>query len=207
MRGCVYSANIGSGKIAQYDWTEPHNQPEEGVIFQHIRGIAGSRREARYLSRVIKIAESPKCLTNGWYAWLDSSMKLSKPIGAAIDRWFSEEENSQLIVVKHPWRDCAYDEIDECLRLKKISEEEAQAARAELTRREHPKHYGLWSLGFVAFKHMMFDLRMKWWELFQIAPRDQFWLPTLVREREIKIKVLDMNIYDNKYWKYKSHGT
>ena len=57
------------------------------------------------------------------------------------------------------------------------------------------------------FNGMMFDLRSDWWLLANMVLRDQFWLPTLVREKNIKVNVLDINIYDNKWFKYKSHGT
>jgi hypothetical protein len=203
MRGIIYSANIGQGKLAKYDWAEPHNQDDPGVLFQYTTGVFESRREARYVSRRIKIANPPQN-QNGWAAWLDSSMRLTKPIGAKIDEWTKEH---QLVVVKHPWRDCAYDEIDECVKLKKVTEEEGETARRELTRRQHPKHYGLYSCGFVVFNGMMFDLRSDWWLLTNMVMRDQFWLPTLVREKNIKTNVLDINIYDNKWFKYKSHGT
>jgi hypothetical protein len=209
MKGIVYSANIGAGKLAKYDWTEPHSQPEPGVLFSHVSGVCDSRREARYQSRIVKISEPPKIVANGWCVWLDASMRLQRPIADKIDEWFqpNEQGHPQLIVVKHPWRNCAYDEIDECVRLKKVTEEEGESAKRVLLQRGHPKQYGLWSLGFIAFRHLMFDLRMRWWELYQYAPRDQFWLPTVVRELGTKIKVLDMNIYDNKYWNYKTHGT
>ena len=205
MKGIVYSANIGVAKLPKYDWTESHNQPEEGVLYSQINGMARSRREARYLSRQAKIIMPPQIITNGWYLWVDSSMTLTRPIGAKIDEWF--KDNDQLIVVKHPWRNCVYDEIDECVRLKKVTEEEGETARRILKQRGHPKDYGLWALGFVAFRHLMYDVRSSWWELCQYAMRDQFWLPCVVREREVKVKVLDMDIFTNKHYKYKLHGT
>lgn len=206
MRGIIYSANIGTDRVQRYDFVEPHFQPESGVHYQLTTGIEASRRESHYRSRQIKILETPKVPASGWVTWLDASMKLLRPIGAKIDEILAKDK-PQMVVIKHPWRNCAYAEIDECVRLHKVTEEEGESARRELKRRQHPTDYGLWSLGFIVFNDSLFDLRQDWWMLTQVAMRDQFWLPTLVRQKDIKVVTLDWNIYDNKYFKYKTHGS
>lgn len=205
MKGIIYSANIGTVKIPKYDHHTGHKHRDFGVLYYTVEGAMDTRHEAKILSRQTKILWPIQGVN--WAAWMDSSMTQRGPLAPSIEEWLKEDKT--IILVKHPWRNCAYAEIDECVRLKKMTEEEADRARRELKRREHPKDFGLWSLGFFVFGDNHYKLRYDWWMLYLMFGRDQIALPTVLREHGLMnhVRTLDMNIYDNKHFVFKSHGT
>jgi len=204
-KGLIYSANVGTHRLTKYDHHTGHKVRDHDVLYHTVEGSMETRFEAKMLSRQIKILwpfQSTK-----WTAWMDSSLTQRLPLAPAIDEWLKEDKT--IVLIKHPWRNCAYDEIDECVRLKKMTDEEADRARRELKRREHPRDFGLWSLGFFVFGDNHFSLRHDWWHLYLMFGRDQIALPTLLRQSNLMphVRTLDFNIYDNKYFTFKSHGT
>ena len=205
MRGIITSANIGTNNVGKYDHHPGHKYHDHDVLYHTVEGTVETWREARMLSREVKIFQPVQGVT--WNAWLDSSFTQRAPLAQSIDDWLRDDK--AIVLVKHPWRHCVYAEIDECQRLKKMTEEEAECARRELKRRDHPTDFGLWSLGFFVFSKKLTDLRNDWWMLYKMFGRDQIALPTLLREKRLMphVRTLDFNIYDNKYFSFKSHGT
>lgn len=81
--------------------------------------------------------------------WIDGSFRIVSPTFVRDVLAFA----NPIAQFKHPWRDCAYDEIQECVAVKKYSqtglEAQGEAYRAE----GHPRHWGLWATGVIARQH------------------------------------------------------
>ena len=106
---------------------------------------------------------------------------------------FIQETNQYgLKMFLHPVRNCVYQEIKECIRLKKGKESDLLAHAAYLQAQQMPRHYGLLEGGMIIrpihhefCQHLMRD----WWEEFnKYSRRDQVSLPFILWKNGVPIE-------------------
>lgn len=102
-----------------------------------------------------RAAKTPKCLP-----WLYTDASASIWIDASyqvVSENFAEDALSYaepIAQFRHPWRDCAYDEAEESLKLPKYQDQYTQI----LEQLQHlegniPRNWALWATGVIARKH------------------------------------------------------
>lgn len=108
-----------------------------------------------------RAAKTPKCLP--WLycdtdtsIWIDGSFKV-------VSRTFAKdvlEYANPIAQFKHPWRNCCYDEVEECIAIPKYAQEALENQSRWLSIMGHPKMFGLWATGVIARHHSPEVMRM-----------------------------------------------
>lgn len=145
-----------------------------------------------------------------WSLYLDGSLSPKGQVRETVETWLDKHD---MALFKHPWRTCAYDEIDECARKGKITASQAEKTRSHLLLAGFPKHFGLWALGMIARRvHcnsiQIFAMPMVWYHTQDVA-RDQIWFPFVLwrlNESRKRINTIDKDIYNNKFLSFRRHG-
>jgi len=165
-------------------------------------------REGALWNREQKLKLPPKA--GLWSLYLDASLKPKAPIYEVVCSWL---EKADIAFFKHPWRSCAYDEIDECVKRGKITPIEAERARAHLQLAGFPKHFGLWACGVIARRTHANPTQAviggAWFELVQQLPRDQIWLPFVLwrfKDAIKRVHTIDASIYNNEWLFFRRHS-
>lgn len=131
------------------------------------------------------------------------------PIKPLVEGWLA---NHEMAVFRHPERDCAYEEIDVCVKLKKITQREGDKAKSHLALAGLPQHAGLYACGMIARRTMGILpalLSAAWFSLVKEVPRDQIWLPLVLHQipgTKKRIRVIDANVFSNPWFHYKGHS-
>ena len=209
MKGLIYRANLGFNGAPHYDRPRPMPQ-EDGVLIETMTGTYPLKHEAKWRSRERKILSPPDAGDAQWLLWLDTSLVPRGPMAPHAETWLKDHD---LAIFKHPWRDCAYEEVDECVRRKKLEPRLGNEIKSTLALNSLPKHWGLWSCGAIAWSNAFLAregihrLRKAWWHWTQAAGfRDQIALPLALREAGMRAKLLtiDEDIY--RFFDWVPHG-
>lgn len=134
-----------------------------------------------------RAAKTPKCLP-----WLYTSAESSIWIDASYrvtSTNFAEEairHADPIAQFKHPWRNCAFDEADEILRIPKHVNEYENVKRAitALSDSGHPDNWGLWATGVIARRHTddVISAGFDWLSnIYRYSVRDQISHPDVMR--------------------------
>lgn len=86
-------------------------------------------------------------------------------------------------LVKHPFHNCAYDEIELCWQRGKETKEKLVRCRLELERINYPKNKGCYAMGIFGRGNSEVQNRLNesWWSIMQeFTVRDQIFFPYLV---------------------------
>lgn len=142
--------------------------------------------------------------------YLDGSLYPKGPVRDSVHGWL---EKADMALFKHPWRTCAYDEIDECVRKGKLTASQGEKARSTLQLAGFPRHFGLWACGAIARRVFCNATQMfvapVWWQFTKELPRDQIWLPFAlwrIKDAAKRIHTIDKDIYQNKLLTFRRHG-
>jgi len=99
---------------------------------------------------------------------------------------------------RHPWRDCAYAEAEECARLKLASQDAIDGQMTAYRFAGLPRAAGLWNTMVLARRKTpgMIALGRDWWEEIQThSIRDQISLPFLLWDGGVECGVLGNDVY------------
>lgn len=179
-----------------YDRARPYTLDPGISLIEH-EGSFTTRDEARRASRDRKIhlgeAYTP-------LLWLDASLRPRPGLLAAVEKWL---EHHDVAMFEHPWRDCAYEETDECMRRKKLDPRLGNEIKGMLALNSLPKAWGLWSCGAIAWKNDCGRLRDAWWHWTQATGfRDQIALPLALRQSGMRdrLRTISGSIYEFFDW-------
>lgn len=196
----VFTANIGSSL-----WTKPtlypgltyvafsDKEPPEGWSWVRVEADNTPELNNR-ISKRIKI-DPWSYLDCRWDTaiWVDSNISLRQ------DPRFI---NAHFACHYHRKRHCVYDEVAECLRLRKATPSELLRQKADYLQRGHPEHWGLWENGFsIRTNTPKIEALCKSWkaELEEYTQRDQISLPIVLREHNMSPVLVGANIW-NSVW-------
>lgn len=96
--------------------------------------------------------------------WVDGNVKLKKDANEFVD---SKCKNGNVFIPSHPERNCIYEEMKACIKLKKDTEQNIAPQRKRYTEEGFPKNYGLVQSNIVIRRHNNPDcikLMETWWE-------------------------------------------
>lgn len=144
-------------------------------------------------------AKMYKILNPEYHAlWIDSNIELLDKDGL-----LEAFGDCDMGLIKHPTRQNPYQELTTCKELGFID----QAGADRLYSNLHPGIDKELFMGGVLYRpEYNEEFNDGWWSLIcQYSDRDQLTLPTMVRLFGGRITVLDINIYDNPYFKIHSH--
>lgn len=200
-QGTVYTAvSVGYDKKPLAFTPEPNVLIDLRIATADVNGTLWNREQ--------KIIKPPQ--TGLWSVYLDGSLTPKGEVRADVESWLA---NHDMALFKHPWRTCAYAEIDECVARGKLESREAEKCRSHLRLAGFPRDFGLWACGMIARRVHCNALQMfaapLWWDMVQHVPRDQIWLPYILwklKDSAKRLKTIDKDIYNNKFLSFRRHG-
>lgn len=139
--------------------------------------------------------------------YIDSNIKI---INDPYDLAIASLENGKICIPEHFERNCIYEELDECLSLGKINNDEFEILNETLKKDGYPRAYGLGENNIIIREHHdpeVIFLMQKWWDFFLNGPkRDQLSLLYLAWKFNIQIEIIkESSRNKNKYFRYELH--
>ncbi len=142
-------------------------------------------------NRIVKILIPDEIFDNYEYSlYLDykhpSEINFKKMLGYL-------EPGSDMLVTRHPRRDCIYDEGEICAKIGKDNEEDISRALNFYRSEGYPEHNGLYANWWLFRRHTkrLRQFMALWWEQVEkYSCRDQISLPYVAWKHNVKISVL-----------------
>ena len=141
--------------------------------------------------------------------WMDGNTKLKVPPEYLVGKYL---KNASIAVLRHPDRDCIYDEAKTCLTLNLDSLDVIESQIRRYRKDGYPKDNGLSCTTYILRRHTgkVADFNRIWWEeICKGSRRDQLSFDYALWKAELKPKWFDMYHHDshkiNPYFDYKKH--
>lgn len=160
-----------------------------------------------------RAAKTAKCLP--WLythasssIWIDASYQVVSPNFAEEALRYADP----VAQFPHPWRNCAYDEADESLRLPKYEDQYGLIQEQKWALNyvyEHPRNYGLWATGVIVRQHTVKVVRSGFdWlnDIYTWSYQDQISHPNAMRNNHIDIINLPGTHLANEWLDYQGSG-
>jgi len=159
----------------------------------------------------VRLSRRPKIMPFEYFpnydivVYVDANLDLKEDIQYLIDKY----PESEIIVAKHPYRSCIYDEERAVIRLRKDDEETTQAQMKRYKSLNFPKNYGLSHCNLIVWRNTenTKDFSLAWWnEVSQNSHRDQ--LSFDFTRWNLQAEVTRISQYEKaKYIRQSSHKT
>ena len=160
----------------------------------------------RKMNRMLKMVPEQLHYTGDYDAliYLDGSMNPRPNLVPAIVEMLQKRE---AVMLKHPERERVDQEIEACVKLGKLSKQDADRIGPMVLRNNGPLLAG----GFFA-RLQENGLGKVWWSLCVSLDcwRDQLTLPRAVwfwDDKKRKLRTLNINVWKSPYWKFRGHGS
>ena len=212
---CLYTAITGS-----YDNLKDIKYKEDSIdyiCFTNNKNIKSNTWQVRYidedldnltLARKIKIIGYKYLSNYDITIWIDGAFQLQQPVTNYLND-LCELDKYDLVYINHEERDCIYDEINECVKLRRESVENALNIEKFLLKEKYPKHNGLIASGVLVRKNKkdINDLMDDWFYMLKTyTRRDQLSFNYCLWKKPVKYKILNIPYYHNDYFKHDFHG-
>jgi len=149
--------------------------------------------------------------------WIDGNVHLKDPI------WLHDYKegfdpvgvlgDNDIVLFKHPTRDCIYDEFMPAKKRLGINLNERQRVNEQISYYrdvlEFGEYQGLWFGGFIIRRHnerVEWFNNMWWAEVTRFSYRDQLSLPIALARCDVKLRTIDESIRDNWLFRRERHG-
>lgn len=166
---------------------------EDRVGVWQIRPIPYSDDDRTRLSRYVKLQPHRVLADYDVSVWIDGNVRIT---GEEFYRLVDEkvESGSLMAQVRHPLRDCVYEEISRCYRDIRIGFFEALRRKRSLEREGFPRHCGLMENNLIFRRHndpLVRKISDEWWrEYLAGAARDQLCLMPVLRRLGFRPELL-----------------
>lgn len=171
--------------------------------------------------RLVEDTDLPPNLLNRRYKLLshlylqdyDSSLYVDSNVGIKKDPselFLLLSKENPIIIPKHPFRNCAYDELDACEKSGKIDLNLKMKLKSKFLKECFPKNYGLTENGIMLRKHdnkKNIILMEQWYDFVKNnCARDQISLPYLAWKNAVNIGILKESVRrPNCFFYYRPH--
>ena len=137
--------------------------------------------------------------------WIDGNNTLLLSPSNIIDEYLKD---CDIATFKHPARNCAYDELEECVKCQLDKEELMRRQLKDYEAEGFPRGFGLNAGGFILRRHtdQIKEFNELWWEqICKYSRRDQLSLNYVLWKTGIKMGELD-NYWSGQLRKIVNHG-
>ena len=161
------------------------------------------------LARKIKILGTPELKKYDFTVWIDGHIKFVTPIKEFIKKYV-DLKNNDLVGFKHYCRNSVFEEINACFEAKKETKENLLKIKEFLENNRFPDDLGLIE-STVLFRNFNNDLLCSamdmWFDILnQYSHRDQLSFQYAQWKSGLKVKLLDISIWNNEYFKAIGHS-
>ncbi|MBR3254751.1 MAG: DUF616 domain-containing protein [Clostridia bacterium] len=213
---CVYTCITGNyDKLIEIQYLEKNI---DYICFTNNKKLVSNTWNIRYinedldnltLARKIKILGYKYLSEYDLLIWLDGAINIQQPITTFLNDC-CDFNNFDMIGFKHKYRNCIYDEINECVRLNKESIEKAYKLEQYLEENNYPRNNGLIESTVLVRKNIseVNKLMDDWFDmLVKFSRRDQLSFNYCLWKNPIRINFLNMYVFDNQYFKHEGHNS
>lgn len=215
---CVYTCITGT-----YDEIQEIEKKEENIdyyLFTNNKEIYSDTWKVVYieddcldnqqLSRKIKMLGHP--LIDKKYdisIWMDANINFQKSINDFVKEYYDESE-APFSAFKHHARSCIYEEANVCIQKRKDSKEKIREHIEFLKSQKYPKNNGLYEMTVFIKNHnnKSVEKTMKTWfdMVCKYSKRDQLSFMYSVWKNKMKVKTIDLNVWDNPWFFVEKHN-
>lgn len=172
--------------------------------------VDSTGKNLRRLSRDYKIRPFDHVPGFDYYIYLDASIELLTSPRRLVKKYLADHD---IAVLKHPWRDCVYTEMRECIRIGitdwDVTHEQARYYRAM----RYPENNGLTENGIIIRRNnkIIREFSEFWYFIYQsFAERDQFSFCYSAWRMNVRYNLIPNNIRDRtpgliKEFNFKDH--
>lgn len=165
--------NIDNNHFDYICFTDNRYQNVSGWKIREIPGFLGELEPAKR-SRCIKILPHLFLEDYDISIWIDGSITIIGDLYQYIRTNFT---NCNLLIAKHPDRNCIYQEAGAVINLKKDEKDRVNEQMGRYKKEHFPSNFGLTETGIIIRKHMNPDIikfGKDWWnEVLRYSKRDQ----------------------------------
>ena len=133
--------------------------------------------------------------------WIDGYMNIRSDLDDLIKRF---SKGSPMISIKHPDRDCIYDEAKACIDGKRDSEKIINHQMKKYLSENYPKNNGLIASGLLFRSHnnpQIIKLMENWWnEIIHHSRRDQLSYNYVCWKNNFNYDESDLYLWDNEFF-------
>lgn len=156
-----------------------------------------SRQNSARQSRLVKII--PELYFHGPTIWIDASMEIL----GNLDQFVEQVATASYNVLRHPERDCIYDEGKACVSLGKDSADIITPQLNLYKKEGFQPHSGLAALGVIVRQHSFEGFHRKWWtEIQNHSHRDQLSFPYVAWKEGLNHSKMDFKEVTTKWFKW-----
>lgn len=172
------------------------DQPLKSDVWEIKRVTVDTGRE-RYAARFYKIAAS---LGAAKSIYADASFL----VNTDLNEWWSNHFKSPMTCIKHPIRDCVYEEADAVIRNGRGGYEKVHSY---MRRVNIPAHNGLIQSGVLMREHTVSVRKFceEWWKETVMCLRDQITFAVAVAVSTLPIHYIDYDYRKGKEFEYNGH--
>lgn len=215
---CVYTCITGD-----YDEIQEIEEREENIDYYLFTNnkkvhsntwkvvfIENDGLDNQHLSRKIKMLGHP--LIDKKYdisIWMDANICFQKSINDFVAKYYDEKE-APFSSFKHHARACIYEEAEVCIQKRKDTKEKILEHVKFLKNEKYPKNNGLYEMTVFIKNHnnKIVQKTMKMWfdMVCQYSKRDQLSFMYCVWKNKLKVKTIDLNVWDNSWFFVEKHN-
>lgn len=200
MKTIVYSAIYGD-----YDEPKKHLLKEKPVLFTdklesedwEVRKVERKEVRPRMQAKYFKCM-SHEVLDCDVSIWIDGSATIKTP---NFEQWCLDQLGDRdIALIKHPDRDCIYDEANFCIFMDKYKDLPIMEQVMEYAKQGYPQHNGLWACGLLIRRHNDKVKRFNklWWEHNKkYTYQDQLSFPVCAKEVGLDIRTINIELNSN----------
>lgn len=169
--------------------------------------VSGVYRDHRRTAKAFKILPHVWFQNYDFSVWIDGRLHIQGGISELVR---AVESRSAFACFSHPNRSCAYTEGMICILHGKDRVLPICQQMLKYSRQRYPKKSGLFAGGLIVRKHNVKEIihAMELWaeEIDSHSVRDQLSLGFVAWKCGLKIQTFDGDLWDNKYFKVKTHA-
>ncbi len=165
--------------------------PQSGIW--QIRQIADSGLDVIAQSRFPKLMPHKDLEDYDYSLYIDGNVQIKdKEFYDYVEQ--AIEQDVLIAQVPHPTRDCIYQELEQCLNVRKVTPWQYIRHRQKYTKSGLPHHWGLYENNVILRKHndpQVIRISAQWWEEYNlISNRDQLSLMLVYWREQFKPQLL-----------------
>jgi hypothetical protein len=145
-------------------------------------------------------------VNSGHSIYMDATCTMKISPSEAVGRWLKDAD---MALFRHPWRDCAYQEAQECININKAPRELIEAQVSAYRQEGFPDRFGLFACGVILRRHTpeVTAINDLWWkQVEQFSHRDQISLPYVLWKLKSPIPiVIPGHCYENEWFVHGGH--